>query len=139
MLESSIWSAARMFTAKCDACSNTSWLVERLSMLHKINAGSSDTELKLLAVTPTVRPSGAAAVTTVTPVAKLPSARRKARLSKPAAVAVSLDMQDSRADQEPALFVVVFVRGIGQPAAQTIAGSGSRPISSRPRICAHTS
>ncbi|MNY58276.1 hypothetical protein D3C86_1945980 [compost metagenome] len=51
-------------------------------MLQRIRAGSSDTELKLLAVTPTLRPLGPAAVTTVTPVAKLPRALRKARVSK---------------------------------------------------------
>jgi hypothetical protein len=43
-----------------------------------MSGGSSDTELKLLAVTPTFRPS-ALAVMTVTPVAKLPSARRNFR------------------------------------------------------------
>ncbi|VTR22093.1 Uncharacterised protein [Serratia fonticola] len=35
-------------------------------MLHNTNGGSSDTELKLLAVTPTRVPSAVAAVTTVT-------------------------------------------------------------------------
>ncbi|EPL13160.1 hypothetical protein CF150_05990 [Pseudomonas sp. CF150] len=48
-------------------------------MLHSTSGGSRDTELKLLAVTPTLRPETVAAVTTVTPVAKLPKARRKAR------------------------------------------------------------
>ncbi|MNF18828.1 hypothetical protein D3C80_2231670 [compost metagenome] len=38
--------------------------------------------MKLLAVTPALTPDGAVAVTMVTPVAKLPSARRKARESK---------------------------------------------------------
>ncbi|MNG96612.1 hypothetical protein D3C79_556860 [compost metagenome] len=52
-------------------------------MLQRISAGSSETELKLLAVTPTLRPP-TAAVMIVTPVAKLPKARRKARGSKPA-------------------------------------------------------
>ncbi|MCY1359476.1 hypothetical protein D9M69_460480 [compost metagenome] len=51
-------------------------------MLQRISGGSRDTELKLLAVTPARVPSGAVAVTMVTPVAKLPRARRKARESK---------------------------------------------------------
>ena len=67
--------AASTLTAKWLACSNTSWLLERLSMLHSTSGGSRDTELKLLAVTPTLRPLASAAVTTVTPVAKLPRAR----------------------------------------------------------------
>lgn len=86
VFDTSIWSAARMFTAKCEARSNTSWLVERLSRLQRISAGSSDTELKLLAVIPTLRPLASAAVITVTPVAKLPRARRNARLSKAGAI-----------------------------------------------------
>ncbi|MNE32712.1 hypothetical protein D3C80_1263360 [compost metagenome] len=64
-------------------------------MLQRINGGSRDTELKLLAVTPTLRPLTVAAVTTVTPVAKLPRARRKARVSK--VVSSSADMGVSRA------------------------------------------
>ncbi|MNP25563.1 hypothetical protein D3C76_1183770 [compost metagenome] len=95
LLDRSIWSAARTFTAKWLAASNTARLLERLSRLQRISGGSRDTELKLLAVTPTRLPCGSAAVTTVTPVAKLPRARRKARLSK--AVAVAVDMQDSPA------------------------------------------
>ncbi|MCY1512859.1 hypothetical protein D9M68_473350 [compost metagenome] len=51
-------------------------------MLQRISGGSSDTELKLLAVTPALAPEAVAAVTMVTPVAKLPSARRKSRGSK---------------------------------------------------------
>lgn len=47
-------------------------------MLQRMRGGSSDTELKLLAVTPTFSPLGAVAVMTVMPVAKLPSARRNA-------------------------------------------------------------
>src|SRR3546814_12570651 len=46
--------------------------------------GSSDTEVKLFAVSPTGVPSGQTAVTTVTPVAKQPSASRKVRASDPA-------------------------------------------------------
>ena len=50
--------------------------------------GSSDTELKLLAVSPTGLPSAARVVITVTPVAKLPSAARKALGSSAGAVFV---------------------------------------------------
>ena len=40
------------------------------------SGGSSDTEVKELAVTPTGSPSGRTAVTTVTPVANSPNASR---------------------------------------------------------------
>ena len=50
---------------------------EDLLRLHSTMGGSSDTELKLLAVTPTSR-SLPRAVTMVTPVAKEPSALRNA-------------------------------------------------------------
>src|SRR5271156_6080278 len=56
-------------------------LREFLARLHRIIGGSSETELKLFAVTPVRDPSGAAAVTTVTPVAKAPSALRNSRAS----------------------------------------------------------
>jgi hypothetical protein len=45
--------------------------------LHNTKGGSKDTELKELAVKPTKAPSGARAVTMVTPVANRPNARRK--------------------------------------------------------------
>ena len=47
----------------------------------RTSAGSRDTELKALAVSPATGPPGAASVTTVTPVAKRPSASRKCRRS----------------------------------------------------------
>src|ERR1700678_3775583 len=56
-------------------------LREFLARLHRIIGGSSETELKLFAVTPVRDPSGAAVVTMVTPVAKAPSALRNSRAS----------------------------------------------------------
>src|SRR4051794_41725710 len=47
------------------------------------NGGSSDTEVKLLTVSPAGSPSSLRQVTTVTPVAKQPSASRKVRGSCP--------------------------------------------------------
>ena len=47
-------------------------------MLHRTKAGDRETELKLFAVMPTLWPSLPRAVTTVIPVAKLPSALRRA-------------------------------------------------------------
>ena len=55
--------------------------------LHSTSGGLSETELNELAVRPTSVPSGARAVTTVTPVAKLPSASRNSRCVKPGAKA----------------------------------------------------
>jgi hypothetical protein len=49
---------------------NTSRLEAEVARLHKISGGSSDSELKLLAVSPTKRPSGARVAMIVTPVAK---------------------------------------------------------------------
>ncbi len=54
-------------------------LPEVLARLHSTIGGLSDTELKLFAVSPTSRPSAARVVTIVTPVAKAPSALRRAR------------------------------------------------------------
>src|SRR5687768_17685364 len=52
--------------------------------MHTSNrGGSSDTEVKLLAVKPTGLPLPSTQVTTVTPVAKQPSASRKVRGSEP--------------------------------------------------------
>src|SRR5215475_9528766 len=54
-------------------------LGEWRNKLHKTSGGLSDTEAKELTVSPALRPSGTAAVTTVTPVGKQPSASRKSR------------------------------------------------------------
>ena len=48
---------------------------DTLAMFHRTSGGSSDTELKLLAVMPQ-KPAGPAQVTTVTPVANLPRPSR---------------------------------------------------------------
>ena len=53
----------------------------RGQILLRINGGSSDTELKLLAVMPRGLPSRLQQVITVTPVANLPRQRRNARRS----------------------------------------------------------
>jgi hypothetical protein len=83
-----------MFTAKWLACSKMAQLGLPLKLLHRIRGGSIDSELKLLAVTPTAVPSGARAVMIVTPVAKLPSARRKAleSIARPWVVASIWDL-----------------------------------------------
>jgi hypothetical protein len=52
-----------------------------LARLHNTIGGSSETELKLLAVRPTSMPSAERVDTTVTPVANAPSALRKERIS----------------------------------------------------------
>src|SRR5215207_8691206 len=75
--ERASWSAARIWTAKWPACRNASMLDEVLARLHSTMGGFSDTELKLLAVRPTSL-SPKRVVTMVTPVAKAPSALRKA-------------------------------------------------------------
>ena len=53
-----------------------------LARLQSTIGGSRETELKLLAVMPTGVPSAAFVVTMVTPVANIPSARRKSFGSK---------------------------------------------------------
>ena len=61
----------------------TSALPELLAIHTSSNGGSSDTLVKLFAVRPTGRPSGAWAVMMVTPVAKQPIASRNVRASEP--------------------------------------------------------
>src|SRR5271155_799098 len=70
-----------MCTAQYRARSKTARLREDLARLQRIMGGSSDTELKLLAVTPTRDPSGPTAVTMVTPVANAQGALRNSRPS----------------------------------------------------------
>src|SRR5260221_337820 len=79
--DNSIWSSARMLTAKRSALKNAGceWLLT--AWLQRTSGGSSDTELNELAVTPWNPPSSSVVVTTVTPVTKLPSTRRRLRLS----------------------------------------------------------
>src|ERR1700693_5692968 len=68
--------------AKCVAAEKSAKLVALRARLHSTNGGSSDTEENELTVKPTRRPSVVHVVTTVTPVANWPSARRKSRASK---------------------------------------------------------
>jgi hypothetical protein len=65
--------------------------------LHNTKGGSSDTELKELAVNPTSAPLGARAVTMVTPVANMPKAVRNSVLEKCGARArAALEVKDIR-------------------------------------------
>ena len=68
-------------TKRPDA-SKISKLGDVATKLHKTMGGSSETELNELAVTPTSLVCAFPAVTTVTPVPKVPNALRKSRLSK---------------------------------------------------------
>src|SRR5690625_3810980 len=70
-----------MCTAKCRAALKAGRLLACLPRLHNTMGGSSDTELKLLAVNPT-SPCSPRVVTTVTPVVKAPSASRNALPSR---------------------------------------------------------
>lgn len=70
-----------MLTAKPRAWRNTSTLAAALPMQISSSGGSSDTEVKLLAVKPRGWPSMPAVVTMVTPVMKLPKAVRSSRNS----------------------------------------------------------
>ena len=56
---------------------------ETIDKLQRRSGGSSETELNELIVSPIGSPAGSSAVTTVTPVAKLPSVSRKSRQKKP--------------------------------------------------------
>ena len=71
-------------TANFPAFSNVSRLAEVLASENKINGGSSDTDVKLLAVNPMGSLSAFIVVTIVTPVAKQPKASRRMRASEPA-------------------------------------------------------
>ena len=77
-MDISIWSDERILTAKWLADSNALQLGVSFILLQRISGGSIESELKLLAVTPMLVPSDVRVVIIVTPVAKLPSARRNA-------------------------------------------------------------
>jgi hypothetical protein len=76
-----------MLTTKRSASRNTGWLGAVSDWLHRISGGSSDTELKELAVSPCGRPSLSTVVITVTPVTNAPSTCRRARVSNPLSLA----------------------------------------------------
>src|SRR5690606_21977575 len=80
-LESSFWLADRTWTANLSASAKASMDLDDLANDQSTIGGSSDTELKLLAVTPTGTPPGPRVVTIVTPVANLPSAFLKSLAS----------------------------------------------------------
>src|SRR5207253_3312159 len=75
-----VWST---LTAKCDASTNAPALAAALARQTSSSGGSSETEVKLLTVSPAGDPSAPWQVTTVTPVAKQPSASRNVRGSCP--------------------------------------------------------
>ena len=74
---------ALLARSTCTAKAAPGAKADRLLLLfvrhHSSSGGSSDTELKEFAVTPTGSPSGRTAVTTVTPVANSPKASRSCR------------------------------------------------------------
>src|SRR3954452_8124160 len=73
------WSAASTWMTKNCEPAKTGNAFEDLARLHSTIGGSRDTELKLLAVSPTSIPSAERVETTVTPVANAPSALRNDR------------------------------------------------------------
>src|SRR6476620_10310676 len=81
-IEAGCWPVWSTFTAKCDALMRAAALAALLAMQTSSSGGSSDTEVKLLTVRP-VGPPSCRHVTTVTPVAKHPSASRRVRGSCP--------------------------------------------------------
>ena len=78
--DTSIWSSARMLMPKCPFCRNAGPLLDSLRMDHSTSGGSSETAEKEFTTIPTSW-SSALVVTTVTPVANWPRARRNARAS----------------------------------------------------------
>src|SRR5918999_2222196 len=84
------WSVARMFTAKCVDAVRSGRLGAFLAGHQDTSGGSSDTDVNEFAVTPILRPSGARAVITVTPVAYWPRAFLNSRGSKRACSAARL-------------------------------------------------
>src|SRR3546814_722096 len=75
-------SARRTLTAKRSTAQRLSKLGVSLSRQNRISGGSRETEENELIVMPQLRPEASRAVTTVTPVAKQPRARRQVRASK---------------------------------------------------------
>ena len=69
--------------AKCDALVSASALAASLCTQTRSSGGSRETEVKLFTVSPAGVPVGSRQVTTVTPVAKQPSASRSVRGSCP--------------------------------------------------------
>src|SRR5690606_40753173 len=124
LLDRASWSSARICTAQCSAFLKTSRLLDVLARLHRTMGGSRDTELKLLAVSPTGSPSAARVVTMVTPVVKVPRALRNSRVSNsPLADMVQLSSVSRLADGlgfEQGGYLVVAVAVLGEHAAGVV-------------------
>src|SRR5712692_11465617 len=86
-----------MLIAKWLACAKSAKLAACRDKLHSTRGGSSETEENELTVTPMRRPSFARVLTTVTPVANWPSARRKSRRSNRSAAALAASSRNAPA------------------------------------------
>src|SRR5207244_1310057 len=75
------WSLASTFTANRSAASNAASDDDERDAAHMTKGGFSETEVNELAVIAKRSPSASTVVTTVTPVAYWPSARRRSRVS----------------------------------------------------------
>src|SRR6476660_6073036 len=83
VIEAGCWAVWRTLIAKCEARVSASALAACLYRHTSSSGGSSETEVKLLTVIPAGSRSSLRQVTTVTPVAKQPSASRRVRGSCP--------------------------------------------------------
>ncbi|MNY58841.1 hypothetical protein D3C86_1952270 [compost metagenome] len=86
VLERSFWLSDRILTAKFLVPVIVAKLRELRARQISSNGGSSETEVKELAVKPMGFPASSRVVTIVTPVTKAPNASRKARGSRVATV-----------------------------------------------------
>src|SRR5438552_13701721 len=119
-----------MCTAKCSADTKAGRLAALRARLHSTSGGSSDTELKLFTVRPTSRPAVSRVVTTVTPVVKVPSALRNARLSMFVSARVMQSSQRGRRNRDVAERTFVGARlgrqaerALGQDVAKHLIGA----------------
>ena len=76
-------------TAKRSLASNAGSDGDAFAAAHSTSGGLRDTDVKEFAVIPNGRPASSEVVTTVTPVAYWPSARRRSRAAKGVASAAS--------------------------------------------------
>ena len=76
----SFWLSARIFTAKPCAAVKVAQLDAALAMQTRSNGGSSETDVKELAVKPRGAPSASMVVTMVTPVMNAPKATQNHQL-----------------------------------------------------------
>src|SRR5213595_2987214 len=82
-IDAGCWPVCSTLIAKWDASVSAAALAAFLYRQTSNSGGSSDTEVKLLTVSPAGSPASFRQVTTVTPVAKQPSASRSVRGSCP--------------------------------------------------------